>query len=84
MRLFFIQPAMNGGSTMPTKSKSTKRRTKVAEIQQQAKALSKGEQKKVKGGFTGGVFVAAGDVNNDGLRKPTNIQDGTSNTRKAP
>jgi len=51
---------------MPTKSKSTKRRTKVRDIPQSAKALSKGQQKKVKGGFTGGVFVAAGDVNGDG------------------
>lgn len=50
---------------MPTKSKSTKRRTKVRDIPQSAKALSKGQQKKVKGGFTGGVFVAAGDVNGD-------------------
>lgn len=48
---------------MPTKSKTTKRRTTVKDIPQAAKALSKGQQKKVKGGFTGGVFVAAGDVN---------------------
>ena len=36
---------------MPDKSKSTKRRTKVRDIPQAAKPLSKEEQKKVKGGY---------------------------------
>jgi len=77
---------------MATKSQNTKRRTKVAEIRTGAKSLNKGDQKKVKGGFRGGVnvgsgvFVAAGDVTGDNVSKPTSIQDGTSNTilRKEP
>jgi len=74
---------------MATKSQNTKRRTKVAEIKPAAKALNKGDQKKVKGGFRGGVsvangvFVAAADVNGDNLHKPTSIQDGTSNPKPA-
>lgn len=49
---------------MPSKSKSTKRRTKVREISKRSKPLSKGDQKKVKGGG-GGLFVAAGDLDGD-------------------
>jgi hypothetical protein len=52
---------------MPTKSKNTKRRTGIRDLPKKEKALSKGAQKKVRGGFTGGVFVAAGDINGDNI-----------------
>ena len=52
---------------MAAKSKSTKRRTKAKDLPKKSKGLSKGAQKKVRGGFTGGVFVAAGDINNDNI-----------------
>lgn len=58
---------------MPTKSKSTKRRTRVQDIPKKAKELSGKEQKKIKGGLLP-------YIEQDNLRKFTNIQDGTSNT----
>lgn len=57
---------------MPTKSKSTKSRTTVQDIPKEPKDLSGKEQKKVKGGMLP-------YIEQDNLRKPTNIPDGTSN-----
>ena len=52
---------------MPTKSKNTQRRTSAKDLPAKQKALSKGAQKNVKGGFAGGVYVAAGDVTGDNV-----------------
>jgi len=61
---------------MPTKSKSTKRRTKVQDIQKKSKELSGKEQKKIKGGILP-------YIEQDNLYKSKSIQDiqdGMSNT----
>lgn len=49
------------------KKQSSKQRTKVKDLSKESKKLKTGDMKKVKGGYVGGVFVASGDVNNDGL-----------------
>ena len=50
------------------KKQSSKQRTKVKDLSKESKKLKTGDMKKVKGGgFVGRVFVASGDVNNDGL-----------------
>ncbi len=51
---------------MATK-KSAKQRTKVHSLPAKAKTLTAKQAKKVKGGFTGGVRVATGDVTGDGI-----------------
>lgn len=56
---------------MPGKSTSTKRRTNVKDIAKETKALSGKEQKRIKGGLLP-------YVEQDNLRKPSSITDGTS------
>ena len=58
---------------MPAKSKSTKPRTRVQNLPKDAHELSGKEKKKVKGGLLP-------YVEQDNVRKSSNIQDGTSNT----
>ena len=50
---------------MPKKSKtkSSKQRVKVSSLSPKSKTLTAKEAKKLKGGYSGGVQVAAGDVN---------------------
>jgi hypothetical protein len=41
----------------------------------QAKPLAKSQMKKTRGGFSGGIYVAAGDVNGDGRKaRPGAVQ----------
>ena len=66
---------------MPSKLKSTKRRTSLNDISTKPKALSSKDKKKIKGGLRP-------YIEQDNLKKPTNsitggipnITDGTSNT----
>jgi len=58
---------------MTTKLKSKKRRVKVQEVPKQTKALTGKEQKKIKGGLLP-------YIEQDNLKKPTNVKDGSSNT----
>lgn len=57
-------------------------RVKVSKLSQSSVALSKVEQKRVKGGAqpTGFVNSIVGDGSVRGVKKSTNITDGTSNT----
>lgn len=48
-----------------SKTKTATKRTKVKDLPKSKKELSGKSMKKVKGGFTGGVFVASGDVDGD-------------------
>ena len=58
---------------MTTKLKSKKRRVKVQEVPKQTKALTGKEQKKIKGGLLP-------YMEQDNLKNPTNVKDGSSNT----
>jgi hypothetical protein len=51
---------------MPKKSKakSAKQRVKVSSLPPKSKALTANEAKRLKGGYSGGVRVSGGDVNN--------------------
>jgi len=51
--------------TKTSKTKSSKQRVKVGKLSTKTKLTGK-SMTKVRGGFTGGVRVAAGDVNGDG------------------
>ncbi len=58
---------------MPTKLKSTKRRTKVQDIAKKAKTLTGKDQKKIKGGLLP-------YIEQDNVYRSPNIKDGTSTT----
>jgi len=49
------------------KSATTTGRVKVGNIRRKAEAVPAKQMKKMKGGVSGGVRVAMGDVNGDGL-----------------
>ena len=63
---------MSGEWTMPTKLKSTKRRTSMKEISAETKTLSSRDKKKIKGGLLP-------YIEQDNLKRPTNTTGGTSN-----
>ncbi|HVQ37398.1 MAG TPA: hypothetical protein VMS31_07695 [Pyrinomonadaceae bacterium] len=50
-----------------SKTKSAKKRVKVKTLPGKSKSLTAKEAKTVKGGYSGGVRVAAGDVTGDGI-----------------
>jgi hypothetical protein len=60
---------------MPAKAKSTKPRVKVGGTPKKLKALTKSDQKKVRGGLLPYIEQA-------NIFKSTNITDGSSNTFK--